>query len=121
MQIVLLILLVIFTILVKIMVPPMLIRRAVKPVIERFLHFNAFNEDNAKTIQELGLGPRKLAERLVSMRDYKPKALDALISASIVLHTEEGKFYLSKNKLMETKLLERWPAVAQRIKAIDNE
>jgi hypothetical protein len=117
MQIMLLVVFMLLTIVVKMVVPPMLIRRAVRPVIERFLHFGAVDESNAKTILELGLGPKRLAERMVSLRDYKPKALDALVGASIVRSTEEGKLYLSKDKLWETGMLERWPDLARRLRS----
>jgi hypothetical protein len=116
MEFILLILFVIITILAKLTIPPLLIRRAVRPVIERFLNAGAMNEADAKSIDDLGLGPRRLVERMVSLRDYKPKALEALISASVVLYTEEGKLYLSKEKLMATGMMERWPALAERLR-----
>lgn len=117
MEFLLLILFMIMTILAKLAIPPMLIRRAVKPVIERFLNAGALNEGDAKSIDELGLGPRRLVERMVSLRDYKPKALEALISASVVLYTDEGKLYLSKEKLMATGMMERWPGLAERLRS----
>jgi hypothetical protein len=119
MEIMLLILFMILTILAKLTIPPMLIRRAVKPVLERFISFGAMNESNARSIDELGLGPKRLVERMVSMRDYKPKALDALLSASIVIPTEDGRLYLSREKLMSTGLIERWPRLAERLRSLD--
>lgn len=117
MQIILLIFLVILAVIAKLVIPPLLIRRAVRPVLERFMHYNAFSEENAKTAEELGLGPRTLLQRLATMRDYKPKALEVLVSASVVVLTDEGKLFLSKEKLMATGIMERWPALAERIRA----
>jgi hypothetical protein len=119
MEILLLIAFMILTIFAKLTIPPLLIRRAVKPVLERFIYFRALSEDNAKSIDELDLGPRSLTQRMVSLRDYKPKALDALMSASIVVPTEEGKLFLSREKLMSTPLLEKWPHLAERLRSVD--
>jgi hypothetical protein len=37
-------------------------------------------------------------------RDYKPYALTVMIRAGIVLQTEEGKFYLSEERLANSNL-----------------
>lgn len=118
MEILLIILMALVAIGFKLVVPPLMTKRAVRPVIERFVMHNALSEANAKSITELGLGPRGLAERMVSLRDYKPKALDALIGVAIVQRTEDGRVFLSLEKLMETGLLKQWPALAKRIESL---
>jgi hypothetical protein len=117
MQVLIIIFLVILAIFAKLVIPPLMIRRALRPVLEQFVHHGALNPDNAKTPEELGLGPRTMIQRLATLRDYKPKALDVLLTASIVVITEEGKFYLSKEKLQSTGILDKWPALAERIRS----
>lgn len=117
MQVLLIVLLVILAVFAKLAIPPLMIRRALRPVLEQFVHHGALSPDNAKTAEELGLGPRTLIQRLASLRDYKPKALDVLVAASIVVLTDEGRFYLNKEKLLSTGILEKWPALAERIRS----
>ena len=121
MEILLIILMALVAIGMKLLVPPLMTKRAVRPVIERFVKFDALTEADAKSIAELGLGPRGLAERMVSLRDYKPKALDALMGVAIVQRTEDGRVYLSIEKLLETGLLKQWPALARRIESLKQE
>jgi len=52
----------------------------------------------------LGLSSPTFRERLMRFRDYKPAALQGLIRVEIVQVTEEGKVYLSEEKLKTTKL-----------------
>ena len=82
--------------------PTALNRRAVIQVISIFRKKKAIGKDNAKTIDELGLRPPGFKKRLISLRDYKPRALEALIHAKIVQVTEEGRLYLSEEKLIKT-------------------
>jgi len=53
----------------------------------------------AKTIDELGLRPLTLGQRLLRARDYKPRAMKALIEAKIILATEDGRLYISEENL----------------------
>ena len=99
----LLILLVVAALLVMIFVPRWLMKRAFAKVIQTFREQNAINEKNAKTIDELGLTPKAMLERMWQRRDYKPRALQLLMSANIVQMTEDGKLYLSEENLMATK------------------
>jgi hypothetical protein len=43
-----------------------------------------------------------MLERMMRRRDYKPQALDALMQMGVVKVTEDGKLYLSEEKLAET-------------------
>ncbi len=80
-------------------IPRWRLKRAIRQVIDIFREHNAVSAKNAKTIDELGLRPRGLMERMLRTRDYKPYALTALMNAGVVKTTEDGKLYLSEEKL----------------------
>ncbi|MDP7286106.1 MAG: hypothetical protein QF906_02700 [Dehalococcoidales bacterium] len=79
--------------------------RNVPKVIRIFRENNAVGPKNAKTIEELGLKPKSMFERALRMRDYKPRALQFLMSVTIIDTTEEGKVYLDEDKLLQAP---RW-------------
>ena len=89
---------VLFLILILIL-PVALTRRAVRQVIVIIKKNNALNPEQAKTIDELGLRPLTLGQRLLRARDYKPRAMKALIEAKIILATEDGRLYISEENL----------------------
>jgi len=97
----------------KLVVPQLFVRRALKPVIERFREHKALDEGSALSMESLGLGPLPLAERIMHLRDYKPKALEALVQWKIVFLTEEGKLYLSEEHLAESALGQQLPHLVQ--------
>jgi len=90
-----------------IFIPRLLMKQAYSRVIKIFQQNNAINDKNAKTIDELGLRPPTFSQRMFSARNYKPQALDFLIKAEIVQTTEDGKLYLSEDKLASSKLKNR--------------
>jgi hypothetical protein len=93
-----------------------LTKRAMHKVI-RILKINgAVDEQGAKTIVELRLNPPALRDRLMRMRDYKPKALELLLSMNIVQYSEDGRVYLSEEKLLASPLVSRWPSLAKAIR-----
>jgi hypothetical protein len=79
----------------------LLVKRAIPQVIRIFCRYNALGVNNSKTMKEMGLTPRGLIHRLTRLRDYKPYALQVLQQAGIVQMTEDGKFYLTEEKLNE--------------------
>ena len=83
--------------------PQLFIRRAIPSVIRTFREHNAVNIKDAKTIDKLGLQTRPMLERMWKTRDYKPRALQLLMSANIIQMTEDGKLYLSEENLAATK------------------
>jgi len=83
--------------------PQLFVRRAIPPVIRIFRHHNALGIKSAKTISELGLESPSMLGRMWKTRDYKPRALQLLMTANIVQMTEDGKLYLSEENLMATK------------------
>ena len=85
-------------------IPRWLVKRAARQVIKIFREHNATESKTARTVDELGLRPPGMMERMMRRRDYKPHALNALIQAGIVQVTEDGKLYLWEAKLAETNL-----------------
>ena len=88
-------------------IPNLMTRRAIGAVIKIFRKHNAIGIENARTIDELGLRPPSLMQRMMSRRDYKPRALEVLLRTGIVIITEDGKLYLSEKKLMDSGLEKR--------------
>ena len=85
-------------------VPQWLTKRAIPQVIRIFRAHNAIGIKNAKTIDELGLRPRGMLEQMFKRRDYKQYALNTLMRFEIVQMTEDGRLYLSEEKLNESGL-----------------
>ncbi len=92
---------VILLLLAWIYIPVWFIRRSIPKVIRIFRKNNAIGIQNAKTVEALGLRERSFIERMWRgvWRDWKPKALDFLIQAKVVLMTEDGKFYITEESL----------------------
>jgi hypothetical protein len=82
-------------------IPSLLMKHAIRKVIEIFCRHDAVGIHNAKTIEELGLRPRDFWQNLMRLRDYKPYALDSLKQAGIVRETEAGKIYMAEDRLDE--------------------
>lgn len=78
-------------------------KRGIGQVIAIFQKHNAVGIQQAKTVNELGLTPPNLMERFTRMRDYKQNALGILVKTNIVQATEEGKLFISTEKLAELK------------------
>ena len=95
----LLIIFIIFAAIGMFVIPRFLFRRAIKPVIKRFLDKKAVSTENACTLDELGLKPRGYMENMILLRDYKQFVLDVMLKHNIVVVTEEGKVYLSQERL----------------------
>jgi len=97
-------------------IPTLLTKRAMGKVIRILKRTDTTDPENAKSIIELGLNPPSFKERIMKARDYKPKALEFLISLNIVLYSEDGGIYLSEKNLLSSKLVERWPSLAKDIR-----
>lgn len=83
--------------------PVVLTRRAVRQVIDIFKKKQAVGSVNAKTIDDLGLRPLTFRQRLLRARDYKPRAMNALMEAKIIQSTEDGRLYISEENLAKIK------------------
>ena len=80
-------------------IPRWLTRHAASQVIKIFRNNNAIDKKTARTVHELGLNPPGMWERMGRRRDYKPRALSILRQEGIVQLTEDGRLYLSEDKL----------------------
>jgi len=85
-------------------IPNLLVRRAALQIIKIFREQNATDSKTARTIDELGLRPLSLMQRMTRRRDYKPHALNALMQAEIIKTTEDGRLYLSEERLADSGL-----------------
>jgi hypothetical protein len=83
----------------SVIISGLLVKRATYQVIDRFCSFDALEPGKAKNMEQLGLVPPGLFERLFRPRDYKPYALQGLSKAGFVRATQEGKLYLVEEKL----------------------
>ena len=103
-DIALIVILIVIAVLALFLVPQLLVKRAITKVIKIFRQHNAIDIKSAKTIDELGLRPESMLNRMMKPRNYKPRALQALISADIIRMTEDGKLYLFEENLAASKL-----------------
>jgi len=75
-------------------------KRGMRQVILIFREHAATSSRNAKVIDELGLRPQGMMGGMFKGRDYKQYALSLLIKADIVATTEDGRLYLSEDRLL---------------------
>jgi len=106
-DVLIIILIVILVIVAMLGIPYLMMKRAMGHVIKIFKNNSAIDARSAKTIDELGLRPRTRLQGMLRARDYKPQALNLLIKAEIVRMNEDGKLYLSDDKLAASKLYKR--------------
>ena len=78
-----------------------MMRRAIKQVVEAFRVHNAWRAENAKTQGELGLNPLTFAQRITKTRDYKPMALRMLVKEGVIILTDDGRMYIVEEKMNE--------------------
>jgi len=97
-------LIIILAILGFFVLPRLRIRRAVSQVVAIFERNRALDVRSAKTIDELGLRPPTFLEGMMRMRDFKPYALQILMKADVVRHTDGGRLYLLQDKLAATNI-----------------
>ena len=103
-NVIIIVLIVVLALLALFIIPQWRLRRATRQVIRIFIELNATSVKNAKTLDELGLRPRGRREGMLRTRDYKPHALDGLWKAEIVQTTEDGRLYLSEERLIASGL-----------------
>ncbi len=90
-------------ILVVFFVPQWILIRNIPKVIRIFRNFNAVNPKTARTLEEMGLKPKPMLERMFRRRDHKPRALQFMLRVAIIEVTEDGKLYLDEEKLSQTR------------------
>ncbi len=86
-----------------IFLPQLMIAMACPKVIKIFRKHGALDSTNAKFVDELGLKPPSFIDRMMKLRDYKPKALQLLMHINVVQMTDDGRLYLSEQELSKTR------------------
>jgi hypothetical protein len=99
---VLFILILILLIIVALAISNFMMRRAIMKVIRILREGDALTPETARTAEELGI-KRNLLLQLKIWRDFKPAALNLLITANVVLMTEDGRIFLSEENLSRTR------------------
>ncbi len=87
----------------------LMLRRAMSRVTHAFRHHHCLSREHAKTVEELGLRSPRFAERIMKPRDYRPYAIQVLTRQGVLCQTEDGKFYLSEEKLNEVSRQKKIP------------
>ncbi len=90
-------------ILIVFFVPQWILVRNIPKVIRIFRKFNAINPKTALPLEEMGLKPKPMLERMFHRRDHKPRALQFMLRISLIEVTEDGKLYLNEEKLTQTR------------------
>ena len=89
--------------------PRFMLKRAMSQVIRVFRARCSLSKESAKTVEELGLKSHSFMERFMKPRDYKPYALQILAKQGILCQTEDGRLYLSEEKLNEVQEQKKLP------------
>ena len=89
--------------------PRFMLKRAMSQVLRVFRVHRSLSKESAKTVEELGLKPRSYMERFMKSRDYKPYALQILTRQGVLCQTEDGRLYLSEQKLNEVQEQKKLP------------
>jgi hypothetical protein len=89
--------------------PRFMLKRAMFQVIHVLQYHRSLSKESAKTVEELGLKPHSFMERFMKPRDYKPYALQILTRQGVLCQTEDGRWYLSEQKLNEVREQKKLP------------
>ena len=84
--------------------PNWLIFRAMKKVVKALKKRNSWDQASASFAEQIGVKKEPLYISMFKARDYRPRALQQLVELQIVIQTPEGKFFLNKVKLDESRL-----------------
>jgi hypothetical protein len=98
--IILMVLILLLLMAVALVLSRVLLKRAISRVIKNFRDKNALNPAGALSAEELGFKSRGLLQ-FGMMRDYKPMALQLLMRGEIVQQTEDGRLFLSEDRLSQ--------------------
>lgn len=85
-------------------IPRFMMKRAISQVIRIFRERRATEPKMARTAEELDIKSRGLLEGMFRGRDYKPYALQALMRQGIIMQTEDGRLYLSEDRVAASGL-----------------
>jgi hypothetical protein len=101
--VILVILIMVLLIAIAFVMSNFMMRRAIKAILKLMRDGQALSPDSAKTSDELGFRGRGMFNFKL-MRDYRPQAMQLLITANVIQTTEDGKIFLSEENLSKTQL-----------------
>ncbi|HHX77040.1 MAG TPA: hypothetical protein GX697_01630 [Firmicutes bacterium] len=77
----------------------LLLRRSNRYIIMKLREKNAFSPEQAISKEDLGIKKQSLLAKMVKAPDNRLQALDFLLKADVIIATEEGLVYLSRERL----------------------
>jgi uncharacterized protein HemY len=113
MDIILIVFFVIAALAIRLTMPTLLVRRALKPVILSLKKQGALSAETALPHDRLEILQKTGIARYTRMSMYRQKALEALLETAIVKSTDDGRLYLDTESLMSSRLVERWPELSR--------
>ncbi|MFC1945792.1 hypothetical protein ACFLW1_01180 [Chloroflexota bacterium] len=78
------------------------VQRAVKQVVKMFRSVNAVDEKSAISAEDLGIIKKGMLQGMFRVRDFKPQALESLVSMGVINFTEDARYYINEEKLEGT-------------------
>lgn len=79
----------------------LIMKRAMKAVIKALRTHQALTPETAKFAADMGIHKKGLIN-LKALRDYKPNVIQYFINLEIIHVTEDGRIYLSEEKLLQS-------------------
>lgn len=92
-------LIILATLVAALVIPHLMLRRAVPKVIKILRDHGAVDAEHAVQPEAVGLTPQTIFQRAMQRRDYKPRALMGLIQIGVVALCDDGSVYLSETAL----------------------
>jgi hypothetical protein len=84
--------------------PNWLIYRAMKKVVKALKKRNSWDQASSSWAEQIGIKKEPLWSAMFKARDYRPRALQQLVQLEIIIQTPEGKYFLNRAKLEESRL-----------------
>lgn len=104
---------------VRIYGPTFFTQRALKKVIKIFKEQGATSNNSAKPQDQLKLTAKTGGIRYTRTGEYRQKALEALLQTELVKSNDDGNLYLHIENLLASRLVERWPELAEGLSQED--
>ena len=81
-----------------------MLRRGMRAVVRAFREHGAVSPKKAATLEEMGLQPLTILNRMFRPRDYKRPASQILAREGIIKMTEGPRFYLDETALKQSRI-----------------
>ena len=82
--------------------PQLMVRFSAPKVVRILREHGAVDVAHAAFAADMGLGEKTMWERAFRRRDFKPKALLAMIHLGVVQQDDQGRVYLCEEELAKT-------------------